>query len=260
MSRKSSNVSAISRTGGPKKFKRTIDNDDPEHIDVLAAAISILSCNVAAESIRTGYMHVCDLTDKPVIITKMELMQNRKRDFKVHKSLPPTGVARRKSDTPSVSNYNPDIYTNYFYRHYEHSTFKETLLRLNPQHPEYTAIRHIDFCGLQLGDDLMSEFFLHLKHCPVEILSLSNNNITDASLVRFAHVWRDLRHLKSLHLADNKFSDIGLEAMFHADRYSPNLRVLNICRNNIDHRSGYILGTLFLPNRICEVEVYPVTI
>lgn len=239
-------------------MKNEIDlNYDREYIEVKEALVSMVTCSIVAHSIREAYVKVCDIKDKPVYISKSELMNDIKRDFRFVKGGQfKRSIQLNSEDLLLESQYRRDEYLNSFLRDYKGERIENVKELIRPELSTYNRIQFLDLSG-QLqhnSDQLLSELISNLAGCSVEVLVLSNNKITDEGLKIIAPKIRSMNYLHTLFLNHNKFGDDGIEALFHNDNYSTSLRILNISYNQLGKSSAWYIGRMFSPGKISNLE------
>lgn len=234
-------------------------NHDVDFDSTQDAMNSLMACSLASTTIRKAYLKICEIADAPVIVTKKELMADIKRDFRVCKvenviefeSLEPD------PDDPNINNSGFALRSHYpgpYTRRYQNNAFQSLKKQLHPQLWTFELCQTIDLSGQLIGDKGVDDLCVHLSHSPVETIALNCNNITDEGMVTLSLQLRSLNRLRSLHLAGNKFRDAGVEALFHGDRYSPSLRLINLSENDLCSRSAWAIGMMFYTSRVSELE------
>jgi hypothetical protein len=216
-----------------------------------------MACSLASTSIRKAYLKICEIADKPLIVTKQELMVDIKRDFRVCKVERVYKTESLEPDDPQFNTNGFAIRTHYpgpYVRGYANNALLDLKKKMHPQLWTFELCRVIDLSGQLIGDHGIDELCLHLAHSPVETIALNNNRITDKGLIALSLKLRSLSNLRNLHLAGNTFHDEGIEALFHGDRYSPSLRLINLSENNLSNRSAWAIGMMFYSSRVCELE------
>ena len=232
------------------------DGEMLDHRQMREALTSVVSCSVASTAVRKAFVKVCNISEVPVVVTRAELMEGLVRDMRFMKS---SQYKKKADDVPDNyipdGEYRRDIYPSPYTRDYKEDGLRNILLRVKPTLPDFDRVRAIDLTGqLILGpDERLIELTENLRGCPVEVLSLGNNGITDIGLKQFAKICRSLRNLHTLHLNHNKFTDDGIEALFHADNFAPSMRTLNIAFNRIGKGSGWAIGRMFTPGMDAKV-------
>lgn len=235
------------------------NEEELDHKQMREALTSVVSCSVASTAVRQAFVKVCNISEVPTIITRAELMEGIVRDMHFMKA---SQYKRTEEEQPDHyipdGEYRRDIYPSAYVREFKEESYNDILRRVKPKLPEFGAVRMIDLSGqLILGaDDRFIQLCSNLTGSPVEILALGNNGITDVGLSQFAKIFRSLHCLDTIHLNHNKFTDDGIEAMFHSDNFSPTLRKLNISCNNIGRGSAWALGRMFTPGRECKVTIF----
>lgn len=230
--------------------------EDLDHLQMREALTSVVSCSVASSAVRHAFVKVCKISETPLIITRAELMEGIVRDMHYLKSSQyKRSVDNLQDNYISDVDYRRDIYQSAYIKDFKEQTFHDIIQRVKPNFPDFRALRQIDLSGqlILAPDTRLMELSESLSGSPVEILALGSNNITDVGLAQFAKVSRSLRHLHTLHLNHNKFTDDGLEALFHSDNYPPTLRKLNISYNNLGKGSAWAIGKMFAPDQDSKV-------
>ena len=235
-----------------KDFNHDIDKDAASD-----AMNAMMACSIASTSVRKAYLKICEIADTPVIVTKKELMEGIVRDFRickqevVHKtaSLEPENPAHRQNGFATRTHYPSP-----FVRRYSNNALTDLKKKMHPKLWTFELCRVIDLSGQLIGDHGMMELCENLAQSPVEKIALNYNNITNKGLIEFSLKLRSLSNLRELYLAGNKFRDDGIEALFHGERYSPTLRLINLSENNLSNRSAWAIGMMFYPSRECQFE------
>lgn len=259
MSRDSSATNQFNkRETGPKGPGATKEKEkDVEYCQVNDAMIAIFASRLASSTVLEGFNRACNIIDQPIILTKYDLMEGISRDFSYCKR----GLYREKKYTDSDSSLQQnqllrDFYPGPYIRNYKHEVFTTVLEKLNlkPSNWDFEYLRQIDLAGQLIGDDGMRKLSSALVNCPVEVLVLTKNEITNEGMKEFAQVWRNIPRLEALYLNENQFSDEGVEDLFHHEHYSLTLRYLNLSRNNIGVRSASIIGSMFSHHSLAKIE------
>jgi hypothetical protein len=232
------------------------EGEDLDHKQMREALTSVVSCSIASGAVRAAFVKVCNITDEPLIITRAELMEGIVRDLHYMKSSQykrADGVI--SDDYISDAEYRRDIYPSAYVKDFKERAFNDITKRINPKLPEFSAVRQIDLTGQLIisPDTRLMELCENLKGSPVELLALGNNGITNVGISQFAKILRSLSRLHTLHLNHNKFTDDGLETLFHSDNYSPTLRKLNLSYNDLGKGSAWAIGRIFTPGRDAKV-------
>lgn len=228
-----------------------------ERVQTVNAITSIIACRLAANVIREGYVRVCSIQTVPVVITKAELLQNVKRDFRITKKIVPKEKPKWQfmAEVVDPSSLIRDFYVGPYTRNYEGKVFQEVIRSLDYRLWTFDKIRYLDICGQLIKDGGLIELCKQIPKCPIEVLALSKNGITDIGMIEFSKIWRSLAHLSILHISENLFSDQGLYQLLEENNYSPTLEHLNVSMNDVGSLSGYALGLMFSSGRICKVSI-----
>jgi hypothetical protein len=218
-------------------------------VQQIDAQIAALSCAIPHESIQTGIKKVVmALRKKPK--TLYDYNKERVRDTKYGKPEPPSKVDWNALEKlggtynfyAALSDPSPYI------RDYEYKSFDSFKLHVNKKFATFQNIAQIDLSGQLLGDERFKELCDILPRCSVVNLSVSTNQITDVGLGYLASCLRSLTRLETLILADNNFSDAGVMAIFDDHTYSPSLKMIDLSKNMLTHKTAYILGEQFNEN------------
>jgi hypothetical protein len=210
------------------------------------AMVAIIACRISATTIREGYVRVCYHTQRPAVITKSELMVNVSRDFRLMKQTAKVQVYSGDiTDPQNASTMIRDVYASSYTRDYDATVFLDVVRNIDIKEWKFNKIRYIDLFGQLIGDKGIIMLSQVLPNCPVEILSLGQNNITDKGLKEFATCVRSLTKLSILHLNNNMFTDEGIEKLFNDDNYSFSLQHINLSLNDISAKGAYAIGTMF---------------
>jgi hypothetical protein len=129
--------------------------------------------------------------------------------------------------------------------HYEYTTFKSTIAQIQNKAYAFHSMHTLDLAGQRLGDEKAIEIIDLLKECPVKILSLGDNNLTDDAMFRLSFVLPSLKNLRDLLLPNNRFTDMGVRAICEDRAFAPSIRTLNLSRNPLGPISAYYIGRLF---------------
>jgi Ran GTPase-activating protein (RanGAP) involved in mRNA processing and transport len=105
----------------------------------------------------------------------------------------------------------------------------------------------IDIGGQGLGDKIVMELINQLRYSCVVELSLSNNNLTDETLISLSTILPSLSQLGSLNISANQIRDKGIQAIFAVDIFPFNLKHLDISRNILGPVSAYHIGSALVP-------------
>lgn len=230
---------------------------DREYQEIYDALTSLVTCSIVSHAIRHAYVKVCDIKEGPVIVTKQELMQDIKRDFRFVKGSQYRRNSQKYRDEIIFgSQYRRDEYTSPFLRDYQETALAEVNRTIQPHLPSYKKIKYLDLAGqLQHNSyELLSTLLENISGCPLEVLVLANNNITDDGLKILASKIRSFHYLHSLYLNNNQFGDDGIESLFHTDNFSSTLRILNIAYNKLGKTSAWSIGRMFAPGNISNLE------
>lgn len=249
----------VGRSGFNCRIRREINfmEKDREYEEVTDALTSLVTCSVVSHAIRHAYVKVCDIKEGPVIVTKQELMQDIKRDFRFVKgSMYRKGSQRYHDEIIYGNQYRRDEYTGPFFREYEESAILEVQNSIRSDLPTYNYVKTIDLAGqLQHNpNELLSTLLDNIAGCPLEVLVLTNNNIGDDGLKVLATKIRSFHYLHSLYLNNNLFGDDGIESLFHTDNFPTALRILNIAYNRLGKISAWSIGRMFSPGKIASLE------
>lgn len=213
------------------------------------AQIAALSCAIPHETIVTGVKNVImSLRKKPK--TAYDYNKERIRDTKYGKPEPPSKIdwtAMEKSGGTynfyaALSDPSPYV------RDYQYKSFDSFKLHVNRKFATFQNIEQIDLTGQLLGDEKFKELCEILPKCSVINLSVSTNLISDVGLGYLAKCLRSLVRLETLILADNIFTDVGVKALFDEHSYSPTLKMVDLSKNMLTHKSAHILGEQFDEN------------
>ena len=226
-----------------------------------AAQISIMACQIPHDAINAGLL-------KSIVVwretrkTKQEWKAERKRDVQICKA--PTTHKQTKDDADPLSDllethgkasYCLESDPMPYLRSYTYSSFVLALKNMNVAFASFQRIQCLDFSGQLLGDDRLAEACGGLRRCPLLILNLGFNNITDRGMTVLASHLRSLGNLQELNLAGNMFSDAGVQAIFENECYSPTLVKIDLSCNNLGPKSAYYLGLMFSSNdRVCRLD------
>jgi len=226
-----------------------------ERAEQLAAQISIIAVSIPHEAINAGIL-------KSIVVwrenrkTKAQWNSERKRDVQMMKkseggskvSGGGGGLEGGKYGDLEYSDPHP------YLRTYNYSAFLEAIKGLHPKRSDFHAIRCIDFAGQLLGDERLMEMCSGLRRCPVTVLNLSYNQITDRGLEELAGSLRSMSRLEDLMLAGNSFSDKGVQYIFEHNTYSSTMRKIDLSCNVLGPKTAYFLGLMFSPERPSALE------
>ena len=229
----------------------------------IAAQVSVIACQIPHDAINAGIL-------KSIVVwretrkSKAEWNSERKREVP-RMSKPGGGPSKEekaadglernfelhgKADYSNIIESDPVPYI----RSYNFLAFQLALKGLHPKQAAFGAIRILDFGGQLLGDARLIEAIGGLKKCPVRVLNIGYNEITDKGMTELARNMRSMGFLVDLILAGNHFTDRGVQAIMEENVYSPTLRKIDLSCNNLGPRSAYFLGLMFSPERQCKLE------
>jgi len=112
-------------------------------------------------------------------------------------------------------------------------------------------LRELSLCNMQLMDAHVTKFCLYLPDIPtLEILTLNQNNITDAGVVEIAKVLncKVNETLTELNLENNAFRERGCVSIASVINNLPNLAILSLNGNSIGDYGVYSLVSSMLKN------------
>lgn len=112
----------------------------------------------------------------------------------------------------------------------------------------------IDLSDQRIGDLNLEKLCEVLPRCPITTLILNGNDLTDKGLIILSKILRSLSRLEDLQLASNYFTDIGIEAIFNKNTYSPTLRSINLAQNILTVNSALYIGSMFKPDCKCSLD------
>ena len=226
------------------------------------AQVAALSVKVPHAAIAEGIRKTLN-TYKLHRKTKQEWNAERVRDFRVFKeqgqpSKPSAEEPLALLDAAggASSHSFADVPTDPipFLRNYQFDAYDDALRLTNRRHGGYGAIRVLDLAGQLVGDSRLSDLIYQLRRCPLEVLNLSQNNVTDKGMAQLATCLRSLGSLRALVLQHNVFTDAGVESIFQPNTYSPTLRKLDISCNAMGSRAAFAIGRMFRPEVRCELD------
>jgi hypothetical protein len=239
-------------------LKRHREASAKERAEQLAAQISIIAVSIPHEAINAGIL-------KSIVVwrenrkTKAQWNAERKRDVQMMKKAEGDGkgggsggggggLEGGKYGDLEYSDPHP------YLRTYNYSAFREAIKGLHPKRSDFHAIRCIDFAGQLLGDERLMEMCSGLRRCPVTVLNMSYNQITDRGMEELAGSLRSMSRLEDLMLAGNNFSDKGVQYIFEHNTYSPTMRKIDLSCNVLGPKTAYFLGLMFSPERPSALE------
>ncbi len=133
-----------------------------------------------------------------------------------------------------------------FIRNYSYNVYAEnTLKNIHKKFESFQHISKIDFSHQLLGDERIMQLCDAMKKCPVKILILSGNNMSDKGMESLSYIIRSLHSIEELNLSRNSFGDEGMQHILDIDRYSPTLEVLDISFNLLTSKTSYYLGEMW---------------
>lgn len=234
-----------------------METDDREYEEIRDALTSLVTCSIVSHAVRHAYVKVCEIQEGAGVVSKQDLNKDIKRDFRFVK----TGQYRRssqryKDDILGESQYRRDEYESSFFRDYQATALRDINRTIQPHLMAYEHVKTIDLSG-QLQQDstqMLTELVSNIAGCPLEVLVLSNNKITDDGLKILATKIRSFRYLHTLYLNHNQFTDDGIESLFHSDHFSSTLRILNIAFNKLGKTAAWSIGRMFAPGKIADLE------
>lgn len=225
-----------------------------------AAQIAIIACQIPHDAINSGLL-------KSIVVwretrkTKAEWNAERKRDVQICKAPTRSGKdvyvdpLAEFLETHGKVSYSLESDPVPYLRSYTYSSYLYALKNMNVAFASFQRIQCLDFSGQLLGDDRLAEACSGLRRCPLAVLSLCYNNITDRGMTVLARHLRSLGNLQELNLAGNLFSDAGVQAIFENDCYSPTMVKIDLSCNNLGPKAAYALGNMFSSDdRVCRLD------
>ena len=230
----------------------------------LAAQAAVIACQIPHEAINAGIL-------KSIVVwretrkTRAEWNSERKRDVQMMKKSSGAGPSveekatekldlkfelQGKADYAGVIESDPAPYI----RSYNYVAYQLALKGLHPKQPLFNSIRILDFGNQLLGDDKLIEACGGLKRCPLRVLNLGYNEITDRGMSELARNLRSMNFLEELNLAGNLFTDRGVQSIFEDSVYSPTMRRIDLSCTTLGPRSAYFLGLMFSPERTSKLD------
>jgi hypothetical protein len=107
----------------------------------------------------------------------------------------------------------------------------------------------IDIGGQGLGDEIVIDLIHQLRNSCVVELSLSNNKLTDETLIRLSTILPSLSQLSSLNVSANQIRDTGIKAIFTVDIFPCSLKHLDLSRNMLGPVSAHHIGSAFVQSK-----------
>lgn len=133
-----------------------------------------------------------------------------------------------------------------YIRNYSYNVYAENAMKhIHKKFESFHNITKIDFSHQLLGDERIMQLCDAMKKCPVKILTLSGNNITNKGMEALSYILRSLFDLQELNVSRNAFDDEGMHYILDIDRYSPTLLSLDITFNMLVARTAYYLGEMW---------------
>jgi hypothetical protein len=230
---------------------------DRESEEIRDALTSLVTCSIVSHAVRHAYVKVCDLHEGPSVLTKQDLMQDIKRDFRFVKGSQYRRSSQRyKDDILGDNQYRRDQYESSYFREYSAAALGEINRTIQPHLMAYDHVKTIDLSGQlqQNSTEMLTELIGNIAGCPLEVLVLSNNKIDDDGLRILSTKIRSFRYLHTLYLNHNQFTDDGIESLFHTDHFSSTLRILNLSFNQLGKTAAWSIGRMFAPGKIADLE------
>ena len=254
---------------------RLEDSSEDEHESVLRLEYhEQMSAQIAALAVDIPHVSILEGIESTIKFrrahrkTKAEWNKERVRDFKVCKDGSDDKAKAAETeleheieeevqkvahaDTASSFLVNAD--PNPYLRHYDHSSYVQSLRQLKAKNASVGAIRVLDLCGQLIGDEKFAEVCYSLRRCPLHVLNLSANKLTDAGMNLLSDVLRSLGSLDDLLLAHNDITDEGVDKIFGAKVYPPHLRKVDLSFNALGPKAAFTLGRMFQGDRTCRLD------
>lgn len=164
---------------------------DEEKQQKRTAVIDVLACDFARNVIRDGMRNLL-LYYKAKAKTKHDYPQ--KRDMRYMKSsekVPEIDYSvLEEGGTSKYSALGIQSYMSPYLLGYEKSAFHDGMKLIHHTFSSFRTLASIDLSGQLIGLAGMKELVAHIDRCPVQVLSLTNNSLDDASLELLSTVIR----------------------------------------------------------------------
>ena len=231
-----------------------------------------MSAQIAALAVDIPHVSIMDGIESAIMFrrahrkTKAEWNAERVRDFRVCKDgsddkakaaeeeleneIEAELVATAGSDT--ASSFRVDADPDPFIRDYQFASYKQSLRHLKAKNAPF-SIRVLDLCGQLIGDEKLADVAYSLRRCPLHVLNLSDNNLTDQGMSLLSDVLRSLGQLDDLLLSHNDITDEGVDKIFGAKVYPPHLRKVDLSFNALGPKAAFTLGRMFQGDRTYSV-------
>jgi hypothetical protein len=166
---------------------------DEEMQQKRTAVIDIIACDFARSVIRDGMRDIL-LYYKTKAKTKHDYMLTMKRDMHYTKTVEKTPEIDysiiEEGGTSKYSALGVQSYTSPYLVGYEKEAFREGMKLIHHTFANFRTLASIDLSGQLIGLSGMKELVVHIDRCPVQVLSLTNNELNDASLELLSTVIR----------------------------------------------------------------------
>ncbi len=224
---------------------------EEEYAEQASAQIAALACFIPEDAITEGITNAIQYF-RVHRKTKKEWNDERVRDISVCKKEAPKDNKAAENAAALEELHGAVSYSNSvevdadpYIRNYEYNSYELALKYTNMKLANFGSMRVLDFSGQLLGDSKAIELFAKLRRCPIHVLNMSNNKVSDESLKTLAHYLRSLPHLTDLLLSNNLISDAGVEMIFSKNSFSPTLKKVDLSLNSLSTKSAFALGRMF---------------
>jgi len=223
------------------------------------AQIAALACAIPAEAIAQALVAAV-VVWRTTRKTKSEWNAERVRDFRVCKTSDGAKAATTDELADQLELHGKASYTGLesdplpYVRDYKYKSFEQFCKSVNSKFASFSTVRVLDFSGQLLGDAKLLQLCDIVRRCPISVLNLAFNNISDKGIAHLSRSLRSLACLHDLNLSGNVFSDAGVGSLFDADTYSPTLMKIDLSCNLLGPRSAFYLGRMFRSDRQCSLE------
>ena len=238
-----------------------------ERDEQLSAQIAVLAVEIPHKSIKEGIKSTI-MYRRAHRKTKAEWNAERVRDFRVCKDevdikakkeaeaeeseLQEEVNAVTHEDTAAKFSVNAD--PNPYLRFYDYSSFTHGMRQINAKNASVGAIRVVDLAGQLIGDERLADVCYGLRRNPLRVLNLTDNALTDRGMQYLSDVLRSLSGLSDLFLSHNDITDAGVEKIFGAKVFPPQLHKIDLSFNGLGPKAAFTLGRMLQGDRTSHLD------
>ena len=230
------------------------------------AQIAALAVEIPHESIMEG-INSAIMYRRKHRKTKAEWNSERVRDFRVCKDQGDNKAkAAAEADErelqdevdgmgqeDTAARFSVDADPNPHLRFYDYSSYTQGMRQINAKDASVGAIRVLDLAGQLIGDDRLADVCYGLRRNPLRVLNLSDNLLTDQGMQYLQGV-AILERPQRPFLSHNDITDTGIETIFGAKVFPPQLRKVDLSFNGLGPKAAYTLGRMFQGDRSSHLD------